>query len=70
MALHQKVNHFPGMFELSRKNRLNVNLKLMQASFPREYDFFPKTYVLPEQLPELLAEYNERPEPYTLIVKP
>ena len=44
---HQKINHFPGMFTLSRKNYLARNLIKMEKKFPAEYNFFPKTWVLP-----------------------
>lgn len=47
MSQHQKVNHFPGMNTLSRKNTLARNLKKMQEIFPEEYQFFPKTFLLP-----------------------
>lgn len=31
---HQKINHFPGMSTLSRKNNLAKNLVKMQMPFP------------------------------------
>lgn len=43
MALGQKINHFPGMYTLARKNNLAQNLNLMQKYFPDEYNFFPET---------------------------
>ena len=30
MNLHQKINHFPGIFTLSRKNLLGMNLMAMR----------------------------------------
>jgi tubulin polyglutamylase TTLL6/13 len=53
MKPYQKINHFPGMFSLSRKNNLARNLVKMEKKFPNEYNFFPKTWVLPSQLNEL-----------------
>lgn len=38
---HQKINHFPGMFSLSRKNHLGRNLMKMRNKFPYDYKFFP-----------------------------
>lgn len=32
---------------LSHKNNLCRNLKRMQRFFEKEYDFFPKTWILP-----------------------
>lgn len=37
MKPYQKVNHFPGMFQLARKNHLARNLIKMQKEFPKEY---------------------------------
>lgn len=55
MALSQKVNHFPGMFNVYRKNYLANNMERMRKAYPQEYSFFPRTYVLPNELPELLS---------------
>ena len=52
MRIYQKINHFPGMFQLSRKNYLAKNINKMRRKFVDEYDFHPKTWSLP-------AEYNE-----------
>jgi len=38
---HQKINHFPGMDCLSRKNNLAKNLNKIQKRFPHEYSFYP-----------------------------
>ncbi len=53
MEAYQKINHFPGMSNLSRKNLLAKNLQRMQEEFPDEYDFFPKTWMLPYDLHKL-----------------
>lgn len=50
MHQHQKVNHFPGMSNLSRKTQLTRNLKRMQTAFPESYGFFPLTFVLPQDM--------------------
>jgi tubulin polyglutamylase TTLL6/13 len=47
MKPYQKVNHFPGMFQLARKNHLARNLTKMLKEFPEDYKFFPKTFLLP-----------------------
>ena len=49
MAAHQKINHFPGMFCLSRKNNLGRNLMKMRKKFPKDYDFFPLTWMFPSE---------------------
>lgn len=43
----QTINHFPGMPNIARKNRMGQNLNRMLKMFPREYDFYPRTWVLP-----------------------
>ncbi|CAF3839944.1 unnamed protein product [Adineta steineri] len=45
---YQKINHFPGSFQIGRKDRLWRNLSHMQAVHSRrEFDFVPQTFVLP-----------------------
>eukprot|EP00435_Cladocopium_sp_Y103_P016109 s691_g4.t1 len=56
MAYHemnefQRVNHFPGSTELTRKDRLWMNFRDMAETFGSEaFDFVPQTFVLPEQV--------------------
>lgn len=42
LAKYQKINHFNGMLEICRKNRMGRNLLKMQKVFPVEYDFIPE----------------------------
>ncbi|UJR26634.1 hypothetical protein I4U23_007952 [Adineta vaga] len=45
---YQKINHFPGSFQIGRKDRLWRNLSHMQAVHSRrDFDFVPQTFVLP-----------------------
>lgn len=47
----QKINHFPGTFQVGRKDRLWRNLsKMMMKYGKREFGFVPRTYVLPQDL--------------------
>ncbi|KRT81953.1 hypothetical protein AMK59_5588 [Oryctes borbonicus] len=47
----QKLNHFPGTFQLGRKDRIWRNLqKLMMKFGQKEFGFMPQTYVLPQDL--------------------
>lgn len=72
---HQKVNHFPSMSGVTKKNQLATSLKKMKNMFPVDFGFFPKTWIIPNQLQKLKAEIAaERaakgtPHP-VLIVKP
>jgi len=50
LSPHQKINHFPSSSELTRKDRLAVNVKKMQDKFGKNYvNFIPETYVIPDQ---------------------
>lgn len=69
MQHHQKVNHIPGMFCLSRKDHLGRNLMKMQKKFPQEYKFFPQTWILPSELVDLRSQY-EKGKVKIMIVKP
>ena len=53
LKLYQKVNHFPAMYQITRKTFLARNLKRLQKLFPLEYDFFPRTWVLPNEMNDL-----------------
>jgi len=69
MKPYQKVNHFPGMESISRKNNLGKNLMNMRKTFPLEYKFFPKTWVLPSDSNDLRI-YEEKKKNVIFIVKP
>ncbi|KAG8247805.1 hypothetical protein J6590_054022 [Homalodisca vitripennis] len=65
----RKVNHFPGMSEICRKDLLARNLNRMLKFFPKDYNFFPKTWCLPADLGEVLA-YSRCHRNRTFILKP
>lgn len=46
---HQKLNHFPGSFQIGRKDRLWRNLSRLRARFGRRsFGFVPRSFVLPQ----------------------
>ncbi|NWU88570.1 TTL13 polyglutamylase, partial [Upupa epops] len=47
MKRFQKINHFPGMIEICRKDLLARNLNRMLRLFPKDYSIFPRTWCLP-----------------------
>jgi len=49
LHLFQKINHFPGMIEICRKDLLARNLNRMLKLFPKEYNIFPRTWSLPAE---------------------
>lgn len=55
---HHKVNHFPRSSELTRKDRLYVNIQRMQQlkGF-RHFNIVPKTFLLPREFGEFQAEW-------------
>ena len=54
----QMINHFPGMPNVARKNRMGQNLNKMLKLFPTEYAFYPRTWVLPGELSEFRANFD------------
>ncbi|KAI5077890.1 hypothetical protein GOP47_0007714 [Adiantum capillus-veneris] len=65
----QKVNHFLGMLQICRKKSLARHLSNMRRMFPAEYKFFPRAFILPNHIQELVIRLNsERIRTY--ILKP
>lgn len=52
MKPHQIINVFPGVEEICRKNLLIKHLNIMKKRFPYYYNYFPKSWILPQ-------DYNE-----------
>ncbi|KAK3252707.1 hypothetical protein CYMTET_38009 [Cymbomonas tetramitiformis] len=69
MNRYQKVNHFPGTWELGRKDKLYRNIGRFRRKLGKEFDIVPRHYVLPREADEWKAEY-ERNEDYVYIMKP
>ncbi|TYZ62625.1 hypothetical protein PybrP1_002385 [[Pythium] brassicae (nom. inval.)] len=68
---YQKVNHFPGMSNLARKSKLARNFERMKKLFPDEFDFCPRTWILPFDLHDFQTHFNADGVSYkTFIVKP
>ena len=53
MKPFQKINHFPGMMGLCKKNNLGRNINKMKKKFPKEYNFVPLTWLLPSEWNDL-----------------
>jgi len=67
-----RVNHFPGMNNaLARKTRLARNMSRMQRLFPKEYQFLPPTWVLPDDIGDLEKQFGDSTESKVIyIAKP
>ncbi|KAL0477873.1 tubulin polyglutamylase [Acrasis kona] len=66
----QKVNHFPGSFELGRKDTLHRTMGKMRDRHGLEYDFYPKSYSWPESQNELNMDISNSNGKNLYIVKP
>ncbi|KAJ8004433.1 hypothetical protein DPEC_G00135660 [Dallia pectoralis] len=68
---YQKLNHFPGSFQIGRKDRLWRNLSKMQAQFgKREFGFFPRSFVLPQDIKLLRKAWEDSGSRQKWIIKP
>uniref|UniRef100_A0A803XMB7 Tubulin tyrosine ligase like 4 n=1 Tax=Meleagris gallopavo TaxID=9103 RepID=A0A803XMB7_MELGA len=68
---HQKLNHFPGSFQIGRKDRLWRNLLKMQTRCgKKEFNFFPQSFILPQDIKLLRKAWEEGASRQKWIVKP
>ncbi|CAF0827290.1 unnamed protein product [Rotaria sordida] len=69
MKKWQKINHFPGMSEICRKDSLTRNMCRMAKMFPKDYAFYPKAWCLPADYSDFAKYYTEK-KYKTYISKP
>ncbi|XP_048390623.1 tubulin polyglutamylase TTLL4 isoform X3 [Stegostoma tigrinum] len=68
---YQKLNHFPGSFQIGRKDRLWRNLLRMQVRFgKREFNFFPQSFILPHDIKLLKNAWGACSGKQKWIIKP
>ncbi|XP_066503559.1 tubulin polyglutamylase TTLL7 isoform X2 [Hoplias malabaricus] len=70
---YQRINHFPGMGEICRKDCLARNMAKMIKNQPQEYSFIPKTWIFPAeytQFQNYVKELKRKRKQKTFIVKP
>lgn len=75
---HSRVNKFPNMNYLLRKGPLTRSLNVMRSIYSKKFDFYPRTWFLPEQFKEFSQDcrfIHERQSKLkqnasTFIVKP
>lgn len=82
MHAWQRINHWPGMAVLHRKDGLAKTLRRMTRVFSAEYDFFPNTWILPDDWADFVHQFpassggggaalpGPRVSKHTFIVKP
>ena len=69
MLPHQRVNHFPRSYELTRKDRMYKNLERLQiAKGPKHFNFIPKSFMIPNEYSEFCAAHHRMRGAW--IVKP
>ncbi|XP_064649478.1 tubulin polyglutamylase TTLL11-like isoform X2 [Lineus longissimus] len=54
-----RVNKYPGMVDVLKKANLTRALDLMKRLYPEEYDFYPQTWYMPQQLNEFAADVRQ-----------
>nr|XP_026695171.1 tubulin polyglutamylase TTLL4-like isoform X1 [Ciona intestinalis] len=68
---YQKINHFPGSFQLGRKDRFWRNISRMQTRFgKKEFGFVPQTYIMPWDKKLLKNAWEEGSSKQKFILKP
>ncbi|CAL1536025.1 unnamed protein product [Lymnaea stagnalis] len=70
---YQHINHFPGMVEVTRKDSLARNMIKMSKVMPEEFNFVPRTWILPTDysvLQNFAKEMKIKRKSKTFIVKP
>ena len=56
---YQKINHFPNSFEITRKDKMSINLTFMQKTYGKDcFDFFPETFVMPDEFAEFYPRFQ------------
>ncbi|CAL4121752.1 unnamed protein product, partial [Meganyctiphanes norvegica] len=67
----QKLNHFPGTFQIGRKDKLWKNFVRLQTKFGKEeFGFIPKTFVLPGEMKAFKTAFDKEGVKKKWIVKP
>ncbi|KAK0059215.1 tubulin polyglutamylase TTLL7 [Biomphalaria pfeifferi] len=70
---YQHINHFPGMVEVTRKDSLARNMMKMSKVMPDDFNFVPKTWILPTDytvLQNYAKDMKLKRKSKTFIVKP
>ncbi|GBG90679.1 hypothetical protein CBR_g51027 [Chara braunii] len=66
---YQKVNHFPGTWEVGRKDKLYSHIAYMKRRHPEDFNFLPRFFVLPKDSRDWFIDFERQPQ-VCYIVKP
>lgn len=69
IAKELKLNRIPGMKTLSHKKTTGFYLNKFREYYPEQFDFYPRTFLIPEEL-EKFREYKEENPDKLFIAKP
>ncbi|XP_077134067.1 tubulin polyglutamylase TTLL7 isoform X4 [Ranitomeya variabilis] len=70
---YQRINHFPGMGEICRKDCLARNMTKMMKCQSHDYGFIPRTWIFPAeytQYQNYVKELKKKRKQKTFIIKP
>ncbi len=66
LELPKRVNHFPDISQITRKNKLAMNLNNMKVHFPKvtiynkqDFDFFPETWLIPTDHHKIMKKHTK-----------
>ncbi|KAJ3322091.1 Tubulin polyglutamylase ttll6 [Boothiomyces sp. JEL0866] len=60
MKSFQRINHFPGMHEICRKDHLARKVGKLSRLFPKDYNFFPKSWILPHDFMDFKHSFKPK----------
>ena len=67
---YRHCNHFPGTFQLGRKDSMYRNIYKMIREHGEEYKIVPKTWILPEDYSKFKKEREDTEKAKLWILKP
>ncbi|KAH0576484.1 Tubulin tyrosine ligase [Spironucleus salmonicida] len=60
MKAYQKINHYPGMSEITRKDTLARNMNRARKLCPDDYDFFPQSFQIPSDVTDFKFYHQQK----------
>ncbi|KAJ3275781.1 Tubulin polyglutamylase ttll6 [Terramyces sp. JEL0728] len=60
MKSFQRINHFPGMHEICRKDYLARKVGKLSRLFPKDYNFFPKSWIFPHDFMDFKHSFKPK----------
>jgi len=70
LSSYQRFNHFPGAWNLGRKDNLWRNVWRMKRAFGAEYEICPMTYLFPEDYDRFMSDKEVADSGALWILKP